>query len=291
MNSNVLAVIRNLYPVLTPSGKQVADYVLGHGDEVIFMPITELAYRCSVSETSIMRFCHHAGMSGYQDFRLQLSSAISQEKALLPALSDAGDATTQLIENIYTSFHTSIQGTKQLLRPEKLSETAKYICEAEEIFFFGSRDSMSLASNACNSFIHSFGKGRCVQDGYAQELLLNRLSKKDLAIFISAKFDNDELFRLAERAKHRGAKLVSISCCGPTSISGLCNVNLYCGRTDPDALCCTATRENCLNLASVSFIVELICTSCLENGKNPPPKTAETQPHPRPLPQTYYPDH
>lgn len=291
MNSNVLAVIRNLYPALTPSGRQVADYVLGHGDEVIFMPITELAYRCSVSESSIMRFCHHAGMSGYQDFRLQLSSAISEEKALLPALSEAGDATTRLIENIYSSFHTSIQGTKQLLRPEKLSETAKYISEAGEIFFFGSRDSMALASNACNSLVRSFGKGRCVQDGYAQELLLSRISKNDLAVFISAKSDNEELFRLAERAKHRGAKLVSISCCGPTSISGLCNVNLYCGRIDPEALSCTATRESCLNLASVSFIVELICTSCVENSKNLPQDTPEVVSPPLSLPRSYYPDH
>lgn len=292
MSSNVLAVIRALYPALTPSGRQVADYVLGHGDEVIFMPITELAYRCSVSETSIMRFCHHAGTDGYQDFRLRLSSALSVEKVLQPASAETGDATTLLIEKIFNSFHTIMQGTKELLRPELLLETAKYICDAKEIYFFGSRESMPLASNACQNFMLSFRKGRCMQDGYAQELLLTQLCKNDLAFFISTKPDNDELFRLAERAKHMGAKVISISCCGPTAISGISNVNLYCGRTDPDNLRSTATRESCLNLVAVSFIVELLCTGCQDMPKKPFAAIAEPVAAPAPpLPQTYYPDH
>lgn len=291
MTSNILAVIRSLYPALTPSGRQVADYVLVHGEEVIFMPITELAYRCSVSETSIMRFCQQAGMSGYQDFRLRLSSALSAEQLLRPETSDSGDAITQLIDKIYQSFHTIIQGTKQLFRPELLQETAKHVRNAKEIFFFGFGDSMQLAANACHSFMRSLRKGRCGLDSYAQELLLSQLTRDDLAFFVYTRPDNNELYKLAERAKRTGAKMIGISCCGPTSVSGLCNVNLYSGRTDPAVLKSTSTRESCLNLASVSFLVELLCTGCQEAVLPPAPEVPAEPASPPPLPQSYYPDH
>ncbi|MBE5779090.1 MAG: MurR/RpiR family transcriptional regulator [Clostridiales bacterium] len=290
MVSNILATIRSLYPALTPSGRHVADYVLAHGDEVIFMPITELAYRCSVSETSIMRFCRHVGMSGYQDFRLQLSSAIAQEAHLHPEANMELDETSQLIETIYSTFSTTIQGTKQLLRPENLRQVSKLINNAREVYFFGSRDSMALTCSACQTFMRTFSMGRSVQVGYTQELLLRNVSREDLVVFLSTRNTDEELYRLAEKAKYAGAKLVSISCCGPTSLSGLCNVNLFCGRMDPAAQNGANTGESSLNLASVSFLTELICATCRQTPDEPALPASVPQARPA-LPQTYYPDH
>lgn len=290
MVSNVLANIRSLYPAMTPSGRNVADYVLAHGNEVIHMPITELAYRCSVSETSIMRFCRVAGMNGYQDFRLMLSSALASEECTMPEEAKNRDEDSRHIHKIYSRFHTIIQGTMEMLKPEKLKTIAKYFHEASQVYLFGSRDAMHVTANACQMLMRSLRKGRSVADGYSQSLLAETVSRGDLVFLLSVRADDQELYRLAERARHGQAKLVSISCCGPTPLDSLCSVSLYCGRNNPASTQEELVNESSLNLASMSLMMEMIRSFCMAHPAAETPDTPVFAPMTS-LPQTYFPDH
>ena len=64
-----LTRIRSTYPSLTPTEKRVADYCLENPDEIIYLSVTQLGERCSVGESTIIRFSQAAGFSGYQDLK------------------------------------------------------------------------------------------------------------------------------------------------------------------------------------------------------------------------------
>lgn len=288
MLSNVLTNIRTKYSTMSPSGKSIADYVLAHGQEVIHMPITELAYRCCISETSIIRFCRVVDTFGYQDFRLALSSALASEERAQPKAMDDRDEDSQRICSICTRFRTIIQGTLEMLKPEKLQRIVKYYNDAGQVFLFGSRDAMNITMNAGQMLLRSLHKGRYVADGYSQSLLVDSVAKDDLVIFLSACSNDQELYKLAERVKNRQAKLVSISCCGPTLLDGLCGVSLYCGRNNPAATPEEILNEQSLNLASMSLMTEIIRSFCMESISDNKPKAVKPA-NESTLPQEYFP--
>ena len=62
---SVLSTIRQKLHEMTLMQKQIAQFILGHPEEVIKMSITKLAMVCDVkSESSIVRFYRTLGVSG-----------------------------------------------------------------------------------------------------------------------------------------------------------------------------------------------------------------------------------
>ena len=77
---NFILTIRSLYNQFTKVEKKVADYVLSHLDQVVYMSINDLADACQAGETSVYRFCRDLGAEGYQDFKMKLSLSISKNQ-------------------------------------------------------------------------------------------------------------------------------------------------------------------------------------------------------------------
>lgn len=89
-HNDFLLTIQSVYPSLTKAEKKVADYILQNPKGVRFMSITDLADACSVSLTSVFRFCKTLRLRGYQEFKVQLALSMndeeeSEETELLPA--------------------------------------------------------------------------------------------------------------------------------------------------------------------------------------------------------------
>src|SRR5690606_16844592 len=74
------ARIRSVYASLAPAEQKVADYCLEQPEEVVYLSVTELADLCGVAESTVIRFAHAAGFSGYQELKLTLvtDAALSQ---------------------------------------------------------------------------------------------------------------------------------------------------------------------------------------------------------------------
>ncbi len=72
-NSNLLSDIRTNYHRLSPAQKGIADYVLANTKEVVYLTITDLAEKCSVSETTILRFLNKINLTSYQVFRVGIA--------------------------------------------------------------------------------------------------------------------------------------------------------------------------------------------------------------------------
>src|SRR6478672_6151821 len=89
--ASVLARLQTLVPSLRDAERKIADYVLSHAEDVIYMSITELADRTDTSEASVIRFAQRLGYPGYAALKIALTIDRRDNAAPLP--SDLGEGT------------------------------------------------------------------------------------------------------------------------------------------------------------------------------------------------------
>ena len=70
---NLILKIQSAFNQFTKAEKKVAEYCLANREKVLFLSITDLAEACGVGEASVFRFCRTLGLSGYQEFKMQMS--------------------------------------------------------------------------------------------------------------------------------------------------------------------------------------------------------------------------
>lgn len=80
--------VRSNYNQFTKAERKVADYLLQHAQDVLFMSITDLADACKVGETTVFRFCKTMKLQGYQEFKIKVSLSIKGEEEEQPLLED-----------------------------------------------------------------------------------------------------------------------------------------------------------------------------------------------------------
>ncbi|MEG0126471.1 MAG: helix-turn-helix domain-containing protein, partial [Clostridia bacterium] len=81
MREDALSLIKAEYNALTQMERGIADYVLAHSEQVLYMSITQLSEACSVADSSIYRFCQHVMRCGYLEFRSRLMFSANAEEA------------------------------------------------------------------------------------------------------------------------------------------------------------------------------------------------------------------
>lgn len=292
MSSDVLAALRTSYPSLTPAEKGIADYVLAHGDEVVYMPITELAFRCSVGVTSIMRFCRRIGRPGYQVLRLELASALEAQRLEASQESDANkSAFDKMLDDIYEKHSTAIRSTRHMLAEDTLRGVVEHLVLARQVYFFGLNRCLSTAMSASQFLMASLHKGCCAMEPFTQQMMAGTLCPQDAALFLSHSGSSENLLRIADEVRASGAYSIAITCRSESPLSKLCDANLCCGcNANPGH---PSDLDRLTGKSAMAFLLEIICAACqnvfvygnylIQNGsdaalrtqKNPPEYAAE----------------
>ena len=125
IQSSVIDNIKVNLESLFPAEKKVAQYILEHLNEVIFLNISELATNSNSSESSVVRMAKHLGYNGYFQMRLLLSNDISKKDKDI--LSNQPLLTS---EKIFSSCANRIQSLSNMISTEQLVKAAKLIQNA-----------------------------------------------------------------------------------------------------------------------------------------------------------------
>ena len=75
---SALLRLREAREAISPTEREIADYLLQHPEDVIDLSIHELAKRTFSSPSTIIRMCHRIGFEGFKEFR----KAITYEMAI-----------------------------------------------------------------------------------------------------------------------------------------------------------------------------------------------------------------
>lgn len=144
---DTLIEIEGKYQGLSKGHRRLADYVLSNYDKVIFMTVHELAVAVGTSESTVVRFAHSLGYSGYPAFQKNLQESIKNKLTTLQRLEHTGESRDDrdIIKSVMHSDIINIQKTLLTLNGENLKMIAEQIKSAKTVYVIGFRSSKVLA--------------------------------------------------------------------------------------------------------------------------------------------------
>jgi len=168
-----------------------------------------------VSETTIFRFCHTLGYSGYSEFQKRINKSLFDDKS---SLKEYGDQKALLSDT--SSFHKKImfsdshhiQTVADQISEQDFNLAVNKLATAEKILVSGSRSSFSAAQWLAFSLNVVRGGATCYKPNIDD--VIYELSKIDeQSVFIALSFHRyarDTIY-LAQEARKKGAYIIGIS--------------------------------------------------------------------------------
>lgn len=219
------ARIRSVYASLAPAEQKVADYCLEQPEEVVYLSVTELADLCGVAESTVIRFAHAAGFSGYQELKLTLvtDAALSQgaEGPVSP------DDPVDVFADKMTRFNVQVlEDTARLLDLHQLEEAIRVLTEAPRVEFYGVGASGITALDAKYKFLRIGKSCDAFTDSHLQAMSAANLRKGDVAVGISQTGSTQDTVDSVSVAKERGATVICITGAARSPITRVADITL-----------------------------------------------------------------
>lgn len=212
MNKKLTCVtkIKTLYPDMTESEKEIADFILNNPEEIYNLKIDTIARRLSISLPTVFRFAKKLGFQGFKDFKIELI----KEMAVGLNISLGSIEETDLektTENIFNVMANNLKETLGIIDYKQLKKAIDFLAEAKKIFFFGVSGSVSVAMDAYSKFIRAGFDCHFNTDSYTQRVASTQMSKGDVAVGISFSGESADVVECLKQAKSNGSGTICIT--------------------------------------------------------------------------------
>lgn len=231
--SSLLTDLRTKYNTFSKIQKSIADFILLDPERATFLSITDLARNCNTSETTVMRLLKKLDYDSYQIFRINLAKELSERpsETINDELSSSDDINA-IKKKVIGHTITAIKDIEELLREDILNKAVDMMIQAKRIFFFGVGASASIAMDGMHKF-GNIGLNVCSHpDPHLMNIICSHASQDDLFIAISHTGESNEVLNAVNIAKERGAKILSLTSFGSSSLASLSDLYLLSSTND-----------------------------------------------------------
>lgn len=207
-------IINENKKLLNPTDMTICHFILNHRNQMRHISIHDLAKRCCVSSTTVVRFAQKLGFDGFSDL-----------KALLKREETFGNVNSQDIlsslENFYSKTWTN-------LMKRNYDNASRLVYEANRVFAFASGYVQSNVVRELkrlffydNIFIYDIG-GR--DEFYS---ILKTANKDDLFIFVSLSGESHHVTEFSLQLQLKGIPLISVTTLHENTLASRSTENLY----------------------------------------------------------------
>ena len=227
---SALLRLREAREAISPTEREIADYLLQHPEDVIDLSIHELAKRTFSSPSTIIRMCHRIGFEGFKEFR----KAITYEMAIRRQNKEAeqkeitrSDSLEDIVEKITYTNIRSLEDTKNLLDTETLEKCVELVRGARMVLLFGMGASLCAAKDAYLKFLRLNKPCVINEDWHSQLLQARNTSREDLGIVISYSGSTVEVIECMKAMRENHTPIIAITRCISSPVSELADYKLY----------------------------------------------------------------
>ncbi|MFV0394713.1 MAG: MurR/RpiR family transcriptional regulator [Coprobacillaceae bacterium] len=190
-------LINKNYDHLNENDLYIWKYIMQHKKECVSLSIDELAKRCHVSRTTILRFSKRLGLKGYAELKVYLRIDNETYKQ-----ADSG------LERIY---HTYSKYMKEM-KNKDFSSIIKYIHQARNLYAYGTGAIQNnVAAELKRSFLmvdKLFFNIRSINE---TDAFVNIMNHQDIIIMISYSGENEAMLEFVKKLKTKGIPIISIT--------------------------------------------------------------------------------
>ncbi len=225
-NGETMEKIRERKKAFRESEQKVADYVLTHPQEVIYLPITELAERIGVSEATIVRMCKTVGLRGFQELKINLARDTVRPIQTVHEGIVEDDGMGEIVEKVLAAIMGALDSTFNVLSVGELERAVEALSRARTIQFYGLGGSGPIAMDAAHKFMKTGKPVIAYNDSHLQAMRSALLAPDDVVVAISHSGSTKDIIEALEMAKEQGATTIGITQHKKSPIDRLLDIKL-----------------------------------------------------------------
>ena len=181
--------------------RDVAEYILGHMDQIPDISAGELARASLTSKATVVRLSKKLGLSGYQELKLRLVAEMNQSERISQLISKepiTGDSSySDIILTLPGLYDKAITNTRLTLDKNTMMRIGRFLQGAECIDIYGTGISYVLAQAAAFKFA-TLGLECSAYESINGHYLAARKHKRTVAFLISFTGANRTVERMGE---------------------------------------------------------------------------------------------
>ncbi len=214
-NGSLFSRINSQYQSMSKGQKRLADFVMKHYDQAVFMTAAKLGKQVNVSESTTVRFAVLLGYEGFPQFHNALQEHVMTKLNSVQRMEVSFGRIDQdrILETVLQSDIEKIKMTLEQTDKKAFSQAVDMILAAEHVYIVGIRSCAPLAGflsyymNQIVPNVHQVGASSYSE--LFEEII--RINENDVIIGISFPRYSKRTLKAMEFAHRQNAKVITIT--------------------------------------------------------------------------------
>jgi len=219
--------IQGTYASLRTAEQRVADFILKHAEELIYLTVTEFAERTQTSESTVVRLCQKIGYKGYQEFKIMLARDLVGPAESVYEQIGPSDSLEALKTKVFQANAQALKDTIEVLSEAELAKAVEAIARARRVEIYGIGGSAPLAFDAYHKFMKLGIAASWLNDSDLMAMSSSLLDTADVVLGISHTGASRDVCDAMENAQKVGATTICITHRATSPITKVSNIRLF----------------------------------------------------------------
>ena len=210
----ITSQIKRLYCNLTSDERKVATYVIESPQEVTSLTVHQLAEKCEVASSAVIRFCKSIQLQGFSELKIELARELGskreEQKNALPSVGHES-GTEGVVRKVFSAGMSTLQDTLDKLDFSKVEKMSEILVRAKHIFLFGIGTSSTVVTDAQYRLSQLGLWATACVDVLLMGVTAANLEEGDVVLAISHSGRTKAVLDAVRLAKKKGATVIAIT--------------------------------------------------------------------------------
>ena len=206
--------IKRLYCNLTSAERKVATYIIESPQEVTGLTVHQLAEKCEVASSAVIRFCKSIQLQGFAELKIELARELGsnreEKKSAVPSV-EHESGTEGVVRKVFGAGMQTLQDTLDMLDFSKVKQMSEVLVRARHIFLFGIGTSSTVVTDAQYRLSQLGLWATACTDILLMGVTAANLEEGDVVLAISHSGRTKAVVDAVRMAKKRGATVIAIT--------------------------------------------------------------------------------
>ena len=206
------------------SEKEIAKYILNHGEAVLSMSVKELAKHTYTSPATIVRLCKKIGLEGYNDFKIKYSAELQYDLQHTDRIDvnfpfQKDDSHPLICHKLASLSQEVIADTVKLIDFNQLHQMVDLIYHYPTIDIYGSGNSL-LAAMSFQHKMMRISRDVNLRVLHGEQIFMSYNTNPDrIGMIISYSGETNEVIQIAQTLKEKKTPLIVLTSIGDNRLS------------------------------------------------------------------------
>lgn len=257
-----LIMLTEMLPLLPPSEKKIATYIIENPQESISLTAIELGKRSSTSGAAVIRLCKSLNLKGLQDLKLRVAGDLQKTTDHGFRDIESNEPLLSIIDKMTSNSVQTIRETAEMLYSDELEKAVQLLIKAKDIHFVGVGASGIIAQDAQQKFQRIDKTAHAFADMHLAATLIANAKKHDVVVGISFSGETVEVAKLLELARQNNVHTISLTKYGSSIVTKYADVKLYSSATREPTFRSGATSSRIGQLQVIDIL--FMCVASLQ---------------------------